>query len=848
MTVNHHSTKLQSKAFIHKPKSTFGLSWRFLIRDWRSGELWLLVAALLMAVAVSTAIALFSERLQLALGRQVAEVLGADMLIRSPRPVQPVILEEAKQQGLQLSTVLEFPSVVMAGDEMQMVSAKAVENNYPLLGHIRTANQPFAQDQVVSDTPRPGEAWLEPRLFPLLGVDIGDQVMLGNTWLTITRAITLETDRGGDFYSFSPRLMFNMADLESTGIIQPGSRVSWKTLMAGELSSLEQFKEWSKDRLDTSERLMMADDSRRDLRNSVVRLKQFLGLASMAAMLLAGVAVAMASQRFAERRFDSCAVMRCLGASRQQVLRLLLGELAFVAVLVALPGVLLGWLLQESIVQLLKGVLPAWLPAAGMMPMVVGGATGIITLAGFGLAPLLRLQDVSPLRVLRRDLSPAPAASWLVYSFSLIAVFLLLWYHTGEVVMALILALASGAILLVISLGVQLLLAQLGNRQRLSTLPVFWRPGVSRIIQGKGKTSAQLLAFTLTFMAMSVVLLLRTDLLDRWQNELPEETPNYFAMNIQPSEVEAYSEFLTSNDVDTSQLYPIIRGRLVRINDVPVREAVSKEQKNHNALNRELNMTWSDTLPEKNRIEEGDWWEPGSDDGLSIETEIAEKLGIDLGDRLTFIVSGNEFTETVSSIRTVQWESFRPNFYMIFPEEVLRDMPATWLNSFYLDTEDKLLLNGLITEFPTMTLLDLDAVINQVQKMLAQSTIAVEAMLAALLLAGLLVMMSVIESSIDERLREGALIRSLGGTRRQLLIMQIGEFVLFGVLAGLLAAGGTELTSYLLNTRVFELSWEPAWFIWCALPLFGASVLGISGWLGIRRVISQSPANILKEV
>ncbi|USE36494.1 ABC transporter permease [Endozoicomonas sp. SCSIO W0465] len=845
MTVNTSSASLRRNV-THRPNSTFGLSWRFLIRDWRSGELWLLVAALLMAVAVSTAIALFSERLQLALGRQVAEVLGADMLIRSPGPVQPVILEAAENQGLTLSTVLEFPSVVMAGDEMQMVSAKAVENNYPLRGHIRTADQPFAPDQIVSDTPGVGEAWLEPRLFPLLGVAIGDQVMLGNTWLTITRAITLETDRGGDFYSFSPRLMFSMADLESTGIIQPGSRVSWKTLMAGELSALEQFKAWSKDRLDDSERLMMADDSRRDLRNSVVRLKQFLGLASMAAMLLAGVAVAMASQRFAERRFDSCAVMRCLGASRQQVLRLLLVELAFVAVLVALPGVLIGWFLQAGVVQLLKGVLPAWLPAAGIMPMVIGGATGVITLAGFGLAPLLRLQDVSPLRVLRRDLSPAPAASWLVYGFSLMAVFLLLWYHTGEVVIALVLALASGAVLLMISLGVQLLLAHVGNRQRLSSLPVFWRPGVSRIIQGKGKTSAQLLAFTLTFMAMAVVLLLRTDLLDRWQNELPKETPNYFAMNIQPSEVEAYSAFLTGNDVDTSQLYPIIRGRLVGINDLPVREAVSKEEQNHNALNRELNMTWSETLPEKNRLEAGDWWEPGSEEGLSIEAEIAEKLGVGLGDRLTFIVSGHEFTETVSSIRTVQWESFRPNFYMIFPEAVLQDLPTTWLNSFYLDIEDKLLLNALITQFPTMTLLDLDAVINQVQKMLAQSTIAVEAMLAALLLAGLLVMMSVIESSIDERLHEGALIRSLGGTRRQLLMMQVGEFVLFGILAGLLAACGTELASYLLNTRVFELSWQPAWFIWFALPLFGALVLGFAGWLGIRRVLRESPANILQ--
>ena len=828
--------------------NTLQLSRRLLMRDWRSGELSLLVAALLMAVTISTCIALFSERLQLALGRQVAEVLGADMVIRSPRPVQPAILQEARERGLQLSTVLEFPSVVMAGDNMHMVSAKAVEASYPLRGHIRTAEQPFAADQIVHDTPRPGEAWLEPRLFPLLGVAIGDQVMLGNTWLTVTRAITLETDRGGDFYSFSPRLMFSMADLDDTGIIQPGSRVNWKTLLAGDLVVLEDFSESVQERLHSSERLLSAEDGRRDLRKSVIRLKQFLGMTSMAAMLLAGVAVAMASQRFAQRRFDNCAVMRCFGASRQQVLCLLLGELAMVALLVALPGVLLGWLLQEGIVQLLRGVLPAWLPSAGIMPMVVGGATGIITLAGFGLAPLLRLQDVSPLRVLRRDLSPAPAASWLVYSCSLLAVFLLLWYHTSEMVIALILAVACGSVLLLISLGVQLLLARLGSRQRLTALPVSWRPGVNRIVQGKGKSAAQLLAFTLTFMAMAVVLLLRTDLLERWQNELPEKTPNYFAMNIQPAQVQGYSDFLASNSVSGSQLYPIIRGRLTHINDVPVRQAVSKEQENHNALNRELNMTWSAMLPENNQLVAGQWWTPDSTEGLSVEADIAENLSIDMGDRLTFMVSGQPFTQTVTSIRTVQWESFRPNFYMIFPQPVLQGMPATWLNSFYMEAQDKLLLNDLIAQFPTITLLDLDAVISQVQKMLTQSTIAVEAMLVALLLAGLLVMISVIESSIDERLREGALIRSLGGTRRQLLLMQVGEFALFGLLAGTLAACGTELASYLLNTRVFHLSWEPAWLLWLSLPLAGAVVLGVAGWLGVRQVVSQSPAAILQEV
>ncbi|WP_281647578.1 FtsX-like permease family protein [Parendozoicomonas sp. Alg238-R29] len=827
-------------------KDNTALSWRFMIRDWRAGELWLLVLSLIMAVSVSTAISLFSDRLQLALGHQVAEVLGADMVIRSPRPLQDTISAGAKEQGLELSTVLEFPSVVLAGDEMQLVSAKAVENNYPLRGYMRGAPQPFAEDEPLEYTPAPGEAWLEPRLFPLLDVKIGDVVTLGETELRVTRAITLETDRGGDFYSLSPRLMFNMQDLEATGVIQPGSRVNWKTLLAGNARQLQGFQNWTSGKLDASEKLVMADDSRRDLRNSVVRLKQFLGLASMAAILLAGIAVAMASRRFAERRFDNTAIMRCFGGSRRQVLNLLVGELVLVAFLVAIPGVALGWLLQAGIVSLLKGILPAWLPQPGLTPLLVGGATGIITLLGFGLAPLLRLQNVSPLRVLRRELAPAPASSWLVYALSLSAMILLLWYHTGQLMMTAGLVMTGAVILVSISLGVQLLLLLVDKRTSGKPMPLYWRLGVKRMVQQRGHSSAQLLAFSLTFMAMAIVLVLRTDLLDRWQKDLPEDTPNYFALNIQPEDVDNYELFLENSDIDTSGLYPIVRGRLVQINGVDVRQAVSKEQRGHNSLNRELNMTWSPELPESNTLLEGEWWQPGSADGLSVEEEIAEHLGIDIGDQLTFMVSGRKVTETVTSIRKVQWESFQPNFYMIFPKEALKDLPASWLNSFYLESEDRVQLNQLITHFPTLTLLDLDSVIGQVRNMLEQSIVAVEAMLAALLLAGLLVMASVIESSIDHRLQEGALIRSLGGSRRQLVFMQAGEFIILGAVSGLVAAAGTELCSYWLNTQVFELSWEPVWWLWGALPLLGAVVIGFSGWLGVQRVVRQSPSNILK--
>ena len=581
------------------------LSWRFMVRDWRAGELWLLVLSLIMAVSVSTAISLFSDRLQLALGRQVAEVLGADMLIRSPRPLSEQVAEEAKSQGLELSTVLEFPSVVMAGDEMQLVSAKAVQGNYPLRGHIRAAPEPFVDDAPVNDTPAPGEAWLEPRLFPLLGVSIGDTVSLGAAELTVTRVITLETDRGGDFYSLSPRLMFHLDDVPKTQVIQPGSRVSWKTLLAGERRQLERFQAQVTSQLDTSERLIMADDSRRDLRNSVVRLRQFLGLASMAAVLLAGIAISMATRRFTERRFDSSAIMRCVGGSRRQVLSLLLIELMLVAVLAGIPGVVLGWLLQAGIVSLLQGVLPDWLPQPGLFPLLVGGLTGVITLLGFGMAPLLRLQHVSPLRVLRRELVPSPPSAWLVYGLSLSSMVVLLWYHTGELMMTTALVLSGAAVLVVISLGIQFFLVWLGRRSAQGRpLPLYWRLGIQRVVQEKGLSAAQLLAFSLTFMAMAIVLVLRTDLLQRWQDDLPEDAPNYFALNIQPDEVVRYREFLQKNDIDTSALFPIIRGRLVKINGEDVRRAVSKDQRGHNSLNRELNLTWSSELPETNTIVE----------------------------------------------------------------------------------------------------------------------------------------------------------------------------------------------------------------------------------------------------
>ena len=823
-------------------------SWRFMLRDWRSGELWLLVMSLLLAVAVSTAIAIFSERLQLALGRQVAEVMGADMVIGSPRKLNDQVQQAISNQKVETATILEFPSVVVAGDEMQLISAKAVTDNYPLRGHIRVSDQPFSEDRVTDETPLPGEVWLEPRLFPLLDVEIGDTLQLGEAEFTISRVITLETDRGSSFYSLSPRLMFSIQDLDATNIIQPGSRVSWKKLIAGEQSELQQFQTDIKPMLAASEKLSRAEANREDLRNSVSLLKQFLGLGSLAAMLLAGIAVAMSSRRFAERRFDGIAVMRCMGAQQNQVVSIFVGELMLVAVLVALPGVAIGWLLQEGVVKLLTGVLPPWLPQAGFMPLLVGGLTGVITLAGFGLAPLLRLKDVTPLRVLRRELMPAAAGSWLVYGFSFAAMLLLLWYHTGQLMMTVGLTLGMVAALLLVSSGVRFLLGRIQKRIANKPVSLTWRLGLNRLLQEQGQTSAQLTAFTLTFMAMALVLLVRTDLLDRWQQQLPEETPNYFAINIQPHEVDDFRSFLEGNDIDADGLFPMIRGRLIEINGIPAKEAVAEENRKHNSLNRELNMTWSDIPPEESIIQEGEWWQPGESNEVSIEESLVKHLGLELGDELGFNIAGTKVTAEVTSIRDVEWESFQPNFYMVLSKSTLKSLPSTWLNSFYLDSDNQIILNDLVRQFPTISLLDLDAVISQVQKMLEQSILAVEAMLFALLVAGLLVLAAAIEATLDSRLREGALIRSLGGTRKQLMIMQVGEFVLIGALAGLVAAIVTEFCSWWLNIQVFELPWQPVVWMWIALPVCSSLLIGFAGWLGVRRVLKESPGNVLKEV
>ncbi|VAW82458.1 ABC transporter, fused permease protein [hydrothermal vent metagenome] len=822
------------------------LSMRLLVRNWRSGEQRILVAALIIAVAASTAIGFFTDRLSRGMANQSADFLGADLTLVSPRPIDTDWLREARATGLQTLETLEFASVVVGGDALLLSSVNAVQDGFPLRGSLRTAPTPFATDAETKTLPRPGEAWVAPRLLTSLGLQVGDSVEVGAHKLHITQVITFEPGQVGDPFGLSPRLLMRLADVPATGVVQPGSRLRYQYLFAGREQDLKTFRSWLEPRLGPSHELVGVKEGRRAVGSALERAERFLGLSVLAAIVLAGVAVAMAARRYSERYFDMSAMLRCMGASQRDLLGLYLPQLLVLGLAASAIGCFLGWVAQYGLLYLLADLLPAAPSTPHAWPLLAGLATGLITLTGFALPPVMRLKDVPPLRVLRRDLLPLPSRAWLVYGAALSAIVAVMWRYTDS--WPLTLSVLAGGIALVALLSLLALLL-LVLSQRLNTrVGVAWRFGLNNLWRHRRNSINQILAFGLTLMAMAVVALVRTDLLTAWQRQLPADAPNHFAVNILPDQVDALRTFMQAAGIETAQLYPMVRGRLVEINGKPVREAVSKEARNDNALNRELNLTWTTELQADNSILTGRWWQPG-DTGkplVSVESKLAERLGIKPGDDLRFAIGAERFNAKVVSIRSVKWESFRPNFYMVFPPGVIDQFPATYLTSFYLHKKDKPLLRELVARYPAVTILELDRMIEQVGRIFRQVTLAVEYVLVFTLLAGFAVLFAALQASQDDRLYEGALLRALGGSRRQLRAGHLAEFTALGGLAGLLAAIGAECLAWVLYSEVLHLEYSIQWWLWIAAPVAGALLIGAAGYWGTRAVVEQSPMLLLR--
>lgn len=825
------------------------LSLRLLGRDWRAGELRIFTTALVIAVGAITAVGFFNDRVDRGLTQRSAVLMGADLALRASAPVSSEWIATALRYGLKSVETLEFASVIVRDERVQLVGVRAVSAGYPARGAVRTAPALYQPDRAMSDVPAPGTAWVEPRVLQELGLAIGDAIEIGAARFTVTRVVTDEPGRATNFFALSPRVLIHLADVARTQVIQPGSRVTYRYLFAGPEVGLGAYESWLLPQLGPGEQLRRARDGNESTARAVERVERYVGLTSLLAVVLAGVAIAMAVRRYSARHYDTSALLRSLGSTQRDILELYLPQLVVLGAAASALGCLVGLGVQEAIHYIVKGLLPVQLPPPGAWPAVFGFAAGFITLAGFALVPVLRLRSVPPLRVLRRELAPLPTSAWVVVLAGAAALVVLMWRHTGSLTLTLG-VLAGGALAAAMLYTVTLGLLRYGRtRERLRGR---WRLGLELLQRRAHTSSGQILAFGLTLMAMAVIGLVRTDLLSTWRAQLPPDAPNYFAFNVLPTDVAAIEDFFRVNSIRAQAFYPMVRGRLVEINDVPVRAAVTKEggdEAQNAALQRDLNLTWTTELPPDNKIIRGEWWSASAAAGLvSVEAKLAEQLALQPGDRLTFAVAGAAIEARIASIRSVQWDSFHPNFFMIFTPGTLADHPATYMTSFYVAAEQKPRLASLVRQFPAVTVLELDMFLGHLRALVQQASLAVELVLLFVLAAGFAVLYATLASSLDERYYEGALLRTFGASRWQLRRAHIAEFMTLGVLAGLLAAIGTEAIAYVLYTHIFDIAYSFKWPVWIIAPLVGGVLIGIAGFVGTRRVVERSPLTVLREI
>ncbi|MCA6061220.1 ABC transporter permease [Thalassolituus sp. ST750PaO-4] len=822
------------------------LALRLLLREARSGELTLILAALLIAVTSTTAIALFSARLDLAMQSRSNDLLGADLRLQSTSQIDPAWQEEAQRLGLSTSQTLTFPSVVLHGDDMSLAAIKAVDKGYPLRGILRIREQTGDDAATLDATqgPLPGEAWVEPRLLALLNAQLGDEVELGTTRLRLSAVIVEESDRGGNFYNLSPRLMMNWADLESSGLTAAGSRLNWRLLLLGDEQALAQLRTFRD--LAPNQKFESLADSNQAMANALDKARRYLGLAAMLAVVLASVAVAISAQRYASRHFDISALMRTFGLARAQVWNIYALQLLQLGLVATLAGLALAAGLQAGLLAVLGELVPQPLPAAPWSAWLLGASSGVLTLLGFALPYLLPLARVTPLRVLRRDLQPVPLSGWLITSLALIALTLLLFLFTHDLPMTLGMMGGGSLLVVIMLLALNGLIQYLRRLLAQRDLPLMWRFAWQHLSRNSRQSAGQILAFALTMMVMLVIGALRNDLLADWQASLPDDAPNVFAINIQPYEVDDFRQSLQDAGLQSQKLYPMVPGRLLRINDVSVQELAVADDP---AINRDLALTSDQQLPAANAIEEGSWQTLLDESGqVSLEQRLAGRLGVGLGDTLAFSAGGVEFSAVVSSIRSVDWGTMTPNFYMMFSADVLAQLPANYLTSFYVPPASQAQLTALIRQYPGITLLDMQVVLGQVQALLSQVSLAVELILLFVLVAALLVMLSSLVAALPERLREGAVLRTLGAGTALLRRGHLAEFALLGFISSLLALIGAEAICFGLYRGLLSLPYDGLGWVWLWLPPLAALLLALPGMWLMRRTVTVAPLTVLREL
>ena len=886
-----------------------GLASRLLWRDWRSGELRLLFLALVMAVTSVSGIALFTDRLEKALLLESANMLAADRVLGSGKVLPDDILVEAQTRGLRTASTLSFTSMAFSDSGNMLVSAKAVSDTYPLRGDVIIADAPFIRGAPIQSGPQPGEVWLESRALPALGLEVGDSVYVGEAELTVSKIIIAEPDRsgGGMVDNAGPRLMLHLDDVAKTNVVQLGSRVSYRFLFAAdELLALDEFETWVDAEYEGEYRLRDVRDESEEVSEALSRAESFLLLGSLFAVLLAGVAIALTAKRYSERHYDYVAILKTFGCTSPQIGFIYLWIQALLAIVAVVVGSVLGWGVHHIILRALQTVITVELPAAGFEPFVVGAMTAVICLLSFALPPLLALRETPPLRVLRKDISQQKVGANVPYVFGIGGTIGLVYWYSQDAVLTSVLVVAVASIAILLS-GLSFLLLTSSSAVGMRAGSA-WKLAMSAARRRRKQNVLQVMVFSVTIMSLLILGLLRTDLIADWQAQLPENTPNHFMMNISQPQIAGIEEFFEENGVQGNAFYPLISARVTKVNGATpdpqedlnsdaergtlaggggddaeeesakgaarvglsvgygqgetnaagassgkeASESEAGDEAEEGEVRGRLSrrqVTWATELPADNRVTGGEWWEATVEPGfVSIEQDYADWLDIELGDVIEFEINAQTVSAEVSSFRSVRWDNMQPNFFIIFSPGSIDHLGATFLSTALMEREQKILLNELVQRFPTIVVIEIDALIEQIQNIIAQVTSAIELISVLVLVCGALVLLACVNATLDERFYENAILRTLGAGKRLIMTSLLIEFASIGLMAGLVATLGAEASLYYLQEQVFEQEFALHYWVWLAGPLAGMIIIGGLGVNSTRGVVNISPLNVLRRL
>jgi len=804
-----------------------------------------LLAALVVAVAAMSAVTFFTDRVRGAVSQQAGEALAADLRVESINPLPPEMRAAAERNGLATADVVFFRSVVAAGDATTLADVRGVTEGYPLRGVVQVADRLAGVPENAAGIPARGEVWAEPSLLARLGAAVGDELEIGRLRMRVTRTLEFRPDEGWRLMEIAPTALLNYDDVLATGLLAPGSIVEHVGLYAGEASALAAFQRDLAPLLRPQDEVEDYRDGRPEVGAAVRNAERFLVLAALVSVLLGGVAVAMAARRFVARRLDAVALMKCLGARHREVLRLNVVQLLALVVVAGVLGCAIGFVAQFGLTALLADFIEAQLPPPSLQGAVLGPLTALAVAIGCALPPLLQLGGVPPARVLRNDVGPPPLRYTTIYGVAAVAVTALLYVLFGD--FELIAYLLGGAIATFFVLYFAGRLLVLALQRVRGGVGVAWRYGIANVARRGRESSVQVVAFGIGLMVLLLLTSVRTELMSEWQATLPESAPNHFLINIQPAEREALGAVLVEAGLAEPAFTPLVRARISHINGTPVDSYEAATAEGRDELDDETNLTWAAALPPDNQLVAGDWWSGATEmPEISLEEELRTEIGLELGDEITYAIGGDSLTARLTNTRNVQWESFRPNFFMVLSPGAIESFAHTYITSLYIAPDQRRLTVDLMRQFPGVSLFDIGAVLEQVRRAMDRAALAVQYVFLFTLAAGVMVLLAAIQSTRDERMFESAVLRTLGARRSVVLQGVAAEFTALGLLAGTLAAIGAAAIGYVIATRLFQLQFVPGIALWLGGLIAGALVVGISGTLAVRSVINHSPVATLR--